>query len=215
MEQERRRAAVRQYPTMDIVLATRNRKKVEELRRIAAGLPITVLSLDDFPDCPEVVEDQDTFEGNASKKALETARWTGRPALSDDSGLEVDALGGRPGVLSARYAPDATSGNDPRNYLKLLKDIETVPEGSRTGRFICCLALAHPDGAVRTFSGAAEGSIAREPRGERGFGYDPVFIPAGFDRTFAQMSAAEKDALSHRGKAIEKLADFLRSFLQH
>jgi XTP/dITP diphosphohydrolase len=200
---------------MDIVLATRNAKKVEEIRRITAGLPISVLSLDDFPDCPEVIEDRDTFEGNAAKKALETARCTGRPALSDDSGLEVDALGGRPGVLSARYAPDATSGNDPRNYQKLLNDLETVPDGSRTGRFVCCLALAHPDGTVRTFWGRADGSIAREPRGDRGFGYDPVFVPEGFARTFAEMSAREKDALSHRGKALENLADFLRAALKH
>jgi XTP/dITP diphosphohydrolase len=200
---------------MDIVLATRNRKKVEEIRRITAGLPIAVLSLDDFPDCPEVIEDRDTFEGNAAKKALETARRTGTPALSDDSGLEVDALGGRPGVHSARYAPDAASGNDPRNYRKLLADLAAVPDGSRTGRFVCCLALAHPDGAVTTFWGRAEGSISRAPRGDQGFGYDPVFIPAGHERTFAEMNASEKDALSHRGKALEKLADFLRSTLKH
>jgi len=200
---------------MDIVLATRNKKKVEEIRRIAAGLPLSVVSLDDLPDCPEVVEDQDTFDGNASKKALETAQCTGKPALSDDSGLEVDALDGRPGVLSARYAPDATSGNDPRNYQKLLKDLENIPDEQRTGRFVCCLSLAYPDGTVKTFSGRAEGSIAREPRGEKGFGYDPVFIPEGFERTFAEMSASEKDALSHRGKAIEKLAEYLRALLQH
>lgn len=199
---------------MEIVLATRNRKKIEEISRITAGLPIMVLSLDDFPDCPETVEDRDTFEGNASKKALEVSRFTGKPALSDDSGLEVDALGGKPGVYSARYAPDASSGNDPKNYLKLLADLATTAGEKRTARFVCCIALAFPDGRVETFFGKAEGRINREPRGQKGFGYDPVFLPMGFDRTFAEMSASEKDALSHRGKALEKLAGFLRGYLK-
>lgn len=200
---------------MDIVLATRNKKKVEEIRRITAGLPVNILSLEDFPQCAETVEDRDTFEGNAVKKALDVAGCTGRPALADDSGLEVDALGGKPGVFSARYAPDAESGNDPRNYQKLLKDLEAFPSGDRTARFVCCMALAIPGGEVRTFFGYAEGSISLESRGRKGFGYDPVFLPAGFDRTFAEMSATEKDALSHRGKAIEKLTEFLVSFSKH
>ncbi len=200
---------------MDIVLATRNKKKIEEIRRITAGLPVVVLSLDNFPQCPEVVEDRDTFEGNAVKKALEVSQCTGKPALADDSGLEVDALGGAPGVYSARYAPDASSGNDPRNYEKLLKDLQGVPEGKRNARFVCCMALAFPDGTVRTFFGHAGGRIGREPKGEKGFGYDPVFLPAGHVSTFAEMLAEEKDALSHRGKALEKLAEFLRSFSIH
>jgi len=200
---------------MDIVLATRNRKKVEEIRRITAGLPITVLSLEDFPGCPETIEDQPTFEGNATKKASEVARFAGKPALSDDSGLEVDALGGAPGVYSARYAPDAESGNDPRNYLKLLKDLGSARDDRRTARFVCCIALAFPDGPVRTFSGYAEGRIGPEPRGKEGFGYDPVFLPKGYDRTFAEMGPQEKDSLSHRGKALDKLAEFLRNFLKH
>lgn len=195
---------------MDIVLATRNKKKVAEIRRITAGLPINILSLEDFPACPEVIEDQPSFEGNAVKKAQEVARFTGKPALSDDSGLEVDALGGAPGVYSARYAPDAESGNDPKNYLKLLADLAAVSMEKRTGRFVCCIALAFPDGRTKTFFGYAEGRIAQEPRGEKGFGYDPVFLPDGYNRTFAEMSASEKDSLSHRGKALEKLAEFLR-----
>ncbi len=196
---------------MEIVLATRNKKKIEEIRRLTAGFPIIVLSLEDFPDCPETVEDRDTFEGNASKKALEVASFTGKPALSDDSGLEVNALGGMPGVLSARYAPDASSGNDPRNYEKLLKDLRSFSSDERAARFVCCIALAFPDGRVRTFIGYAEGRIAIVPRGKQGFGYDPVFLPTGFDRTFAEMGAAEKDALSHRGKALHMLAKYLRA----
>ncbi len=197
---------------MEIVLATRNKKKIEEIRRIAAGIPIAILSLDDYPHCPDVVEDQDTFEGNAKKKAEDACRCAGKPALADDSGLEVDALGGAPGVFSARYAPDAKSGNDPKNYEKLLKDLQNVPPQKRSARFVCCLALAFPDGKVRTFFGYSEGRIGFEPRGQKGFGYDPVFLPGGFDRTFAEMNASEKDALSHRGKALQRLAEYLRKF---
>jgi XTP/dITP diphosphohydrolase len=200
---------------MEIVLATRNKKKVEEIRRITAGLPITVRSLDDFPGCPETVEDRDTFEGNAVKKAVEVAMYTGKMSLADDSGLEVDALGGAPGVYSARYAPDATGGNDPKNYEKLLKDLTNIPFQERSAQFVCCLALGYPDGRTRIFVGYSRGRIGFEPRGNKGFGYDPVFLPSGFDRTFAEMTANEKDALSHRGKAIEKLAEFLHSFSKH
>jgi XTP/dITP diphosphohydrolase len=200
---------------MEIVLATRNKKKVEEIRRITEGLPVTVLSLDNFPDCPETIEDRDTFEGNAVKKAVEVAVCTGKMSLADDSGLEVEALGGAPGVYSARYAPDAESGNDPKNYLKLLKDLTNIPPQARIARFVCCLALAYPDGRTRTFFGYSRGRIGFEPSGKKGFGYDPVFLPEGFDRTFAEMTSEEKDALSHRGKAIEKLAEFLHSFSKH
>ena len=200
---------------MEIVLATRNKKKVEEIRRITAGLPISVLSLDDFPQCPETVEDRDTFEANAVKKALEVAKCTGKAALADDSGLEVDALGGAPGVYSARYAPDAENGNDPKNFIKLLKDLINIPPQERGARFVCCLALAYPDGRTKTFFGYAKGHIGHESRGKNGFGYDPVFFPEGFDRTFAEITAEEKDALSHRAKAIDKLAEFLHAFSKH
>ncbi len=197
---------------MEIVLATRNKKKIEEIKRIAADSPLAVLSLDDFPDCQETVEDRDTFEGNAIKKAVEVCRCTGKPSLADDSGLEVDALNGAPGVYSARFAPDAASGNDPKNYEKLLKDLADVPREKRGAQFVCCLALAFPDGTAKTFFGRSRGRIGHEARGKKGFGYDPVFLPEGFDRTFAEMTAEEKDSLSHRGKALQKLAEFLRAF---
>ncbi len=197
---------------MEIVLATRNKKKIEEIKRITADLPISILSLDNFPNCPDVVEDKNTFEGNATKKAIEVCRCTGRPALADDSGLEVDALGGAPGVYSARYA-GGTGGNDVRNYEKLLRELKNVADEKRGAQFVCCVALAFPDGAVRTFFGYTQGCIGHEPRGKTGFGYDPVFIPKGHKRTFAEMTAEEKDRLSHRGKALEKLAEFLHSQL--
>ncbi len=194
---------------MKIVLATHNKKKVEEIRRITVDLPVSILSLDDYPDCPETVEDKDTFEGNAVKKAVEVCQCTGKIALADDSGLEVDALGGAPGVYSARYAGGAGDGQDVRNYEKLLADIKDVPDGKRGGRFVCCLALAFPDGTVKTFFGYAKGSIRREPKGNTGFGYDPVFVPEGGKSTFGEMPPEEKDKLSHRGKALEKLAEFV------
>ena len=195
---------------MEIVLATRNKKKIEEIKRITADLPITILSLDNFPDCPETVEDKDTFEGNAIKKAVEVCTCTGKPALADDSGLEVDALGGAPGVYSARYAGNA-GGNDVRNYEKLLVELKNIPDEKRGARFVCCMALAFPDGSIKTFFGYAEGRIGHEPKGKTGFGYDPVFIPKGYKTTFAEMSGNEKDRLSHRGKALEKLATSLHS----
>ena len=196
---------------MHIVLATRNKKKIEEIKRNAFDLPVAILSLDDYPNCPEVVEDKDTFEGNAVKKAVEVCGCTGMPALADDSGLEVEALGGAPGVYSARYAGGTGEGNDIKNYEKLLFELKDVSDEERSARFVCCMALAFPDGTVKTFLGYAKGSIGREPRGATGFGYDPVFIPEGHERTFAEMSGEEKDRLSHRGKALEKLADFLHS----
>ncbi len=196
---------------MEIVLATRNKKKIEEIKRITADLPVTILSLDNFPDCPETVEDKDTFEGNAVKKAVEVCRYTGKPALADDSGLEVDALNGAPGVYSARYAGGSGGGNDVKNYEKILSELKTVPLEKRGARFVCCMALAFPDGKTETFFGYAKGRIGSEPKGKSGFGYDPVFIPAGYEKTFAEMTSAEKDDLSHRGKAIEKLKQFLHS----
>ncbi len=198
---------------MDIVLATRNKKKVEEIRRITEGLPVKVLSLEDFPGCPETVEDQDTFEGNAVKKAVEVCRCTGKPTLADDSGLEVYALNGAPGVYSARYAGGTGGGNDVRNYEKVLAELKSVPDEKRGARFVCCMALAFPDGTSMTFMGHAEGFILREPRGKSGFGYDPVFVPDGYKLSFAEMSSEEKDRLSHRGKALEKLAKYLHSQL--
>ncbi len=196
---------------MEIVLATRNKKKIEEIKRITAGLPITILSLDNFPDCPETVEDRDTFEGNAVKKAVEVCQCTGKAALADDSGLEVDALNGAPGVYSARYA--GGSGNDVKNYEKLLTELKNVPDEKRRAQFVCCMALAFPGGATKTFTGYAKGCIAHEPKGKTGFGYDPVFIPENKKNTFAEMTGEEKDSLSHRGKALEKLAEFLHSHL--
>ncbi|MBF0623652.1 MAG: XTP/dITP diphosphatase [Magnetococcales bacterium] len=191
---------------MKVVLATRNRKKVEEIRRMATG-SLTLLSLNDFPECLEVVEDGATFRANACKKAREVARYTGLTALADDSGLEVDALGGRPGVHSARYA--GTGATDRQNLDKLLEELGDRPEDQRTARFVCVLALVDAKGGCRIFDGRVEGRIAFQPRGENGFGYDPVFLPEGAPVTFAEMDPGAKDAMSHRGRALAQLASAL------
>lgn len=192
-----------------LVIATRNRKKVEEIRRILEGVAVELLSLDDFPGCPEVAEDSNTFEGNAVKKSKAVAGFTGKPSVADDSGLEVYALKGAPGVLSARYA--GIVADDKKNLGKLLAELQGTEEGRRGARFVCVIALAFPNNRVETFHGVAEGRIGTEPKGFNGFGYDPVFYPKGHHTTFAEMSADEKDALSHRGIALRKLRSYLSS----
>jgi XTP/dITP diphosphohydrolase len=194
--------------SVNIVLATRNKKKIEEIKRIVKGMPFAILTLDDFPDCPEVEEDGDTFEANAMKKALAVSKYTGKIAVADDSGLEVYVLNGAPGVLSARYAGAGT--DDRRNIEKLLQDMRPFGTEKREARFVCCIALALPDGTIRTFYGYVEGKIGTGPKGTNGFGYDPVFYPEGHSSTFAEMDDHEKDALSHRSKALSELQRYLR-----
>ncbi len=196
---------------MTIVLATRNRKKVEELQRIFAGYDIRFLTLDSFPYCPEVKEDGKTFRANAVKKAVQISQCTGCPAIADDSGLEVRSLGGAPGVFSARFAGE--DADDQKNVKKLLREMKNVKGEDRAARFVCCIAFALPDGKYKTFTGYARGSIAGKPKGFNGFGYDPLFYPSGYQRTFAEMTDPEKDSLSHRGKAMKKLYTYLKDLL--
>lgn len=190
---------------MKIVLATRNRKKIEEIRRVLGGV-VALLSLDDFPACPEVVEDGATFQKNAEKKAREVSCHTGLAALADDSGLVVDALGGAPGVYSARYA--GANASDAHNLEVLLHALQSHRD--RSAHFECVLSFARPDGRVASFSGTVFGHIEDHPHGDNGFGYDPVFTPEGHDQTFAQMDAESKDALSHRGLALSAFAAAFR-----
>jgi len=196
---------------MEIVLATKNKNKIKEVKRIIKDKSISMLTIDDFPGCPEVEEDGTTFEANAVKKALAVAHYTGKPSLADDSGLEVYALNGAPGTLSSRYA--GKEADDRKNVKKLLDEMHSVDEEKRGARFTCCVALAFPDGMVKTFFGYIEGRIGKEPKGVRGFGYDPVFYPEGESRSFAEMSGEEKDALSHRGKALKELEKYLRKLI--
>jgi len=191
----------------EMVLATGNRKKLEEINRITGSMGITLRTLTEFPGFPEVVEDADTFEGNALKKAREICAFTGLAALADDSGLEVDALNGAPGVYSARYAgEDAT---DAENVRKLLSELSRT-DREKSARFHCVIALVLPDGTEKVFDGRVEGRIGEAEQGHNGFGYDPVFFPEGHDRTFAEMDATEKDSMSHRGRALEKFREYLQ-----
>lgn len=197
---------------MNIVLATRNRKKVEEMKRMFPCRNITFTTIDAFPGCPEVEEDGHTFRANAKKKALAVARFTGCPALADDSGLEVKALDSAPGVFSARYAGE--QADDKKNVKRILREMQTfINAKERKARFVCCIAFALPDGTCRTFTGYVNGIIAVKPKGYNGFGYDPIFYPLGHDRTFAEMADFEKDELSHRGRAMNKLYTYLKSIL--
>ena len=191
-------------PPAEIVVATRNPHKLDEIRAILRDSGITVLGLDRFPDAPDVDEDRPDLEGNAAKKAETLHRFTKRPTMADDTGLEVDALGGRPGVHSARYAGE--SAKDADNRRKLLNALEN--ESDRSARFRTVIAFATREG-TRFFEGVCEGRIIDEERGDGGFGYDPVFVPLGYDRTFAELSPDEKNRISHRARATHAFAMFL------
>ena len=198
-------------PSGTVLLATRNPGKARELQRLLKPLDVRVLTLESFPGVPLVVEDKHTLEENAVKKAAETWLHVDLPVLADDSGLEVEALGGRPGVHSARFAGAAQ--DDRANVAKLLKLLRGVPPSRRKARFVCVLAFARGGRIIKTFRGACEGSIALAPSGRAGFGYDPVFIPAGRKKTLAELGPGVKDRLSHRVRAVRAFARWLRKDL--
>lgn len=186
-----------------IVLATRNQGKIVEFKDLTMGFGVEIKGLDDFGPLPAIDEDGDTFEDNAVKKARFTARILGLPAMADDSGLMVKALGDRPGVRSARYAgEDAT---DKANNLKLLKTMEDIKE--REATFFCTIAIAVPRGPALIYEGHCDGIISEKLLGDHGFGYDPLFYYPAYKKTFAQMSGEEKNRVSHRGKAMKELRD--------
>ena len=192
----------------ELVLATRNRHKVTELVALLRDLGITIRSLDEFPDAPDVVEDGATCEANAIKKAAAIAEFTGLPAVADDTGLEVDALGGRPGVYAARYAGEGATYED--NCQKLLRELMGVPRERRTARFVTVAAIALPSGDVQVAQGTLDGAIAEEAIGTVGFGYDPVFFVPAQGKTLAQLSADQKNKISHRAKAFTQAKDLLQ-----
>ncbi len=181
-----------------IVLATNNKNKVDEFNSILKGFKVEIRSLSDFGPIPEAVEDGDTFDENAYKKAHHVSRILGLPAISDDSGLVVDSIAGAPGVHSARYAGEEAS--DDENIDKLLKEMKHVTD--RKAFFQCVLSIAVPSGPALTYEGRCDGSITRERAGKGGFGYDPVFYVDDFNKTFAELSMEEKNTISHRGKAL-------------
>lgn len=186
-----------------LVLATRNRGKTKEIRDLLEGFPVEIKNLDDFGTLSEIEEDGDTFDDNAFKKASFTAKALGLPAMADDSGLEVEALGGAPGVRSARYTgPNAT---DQDNNAKLLKEMHG--KDNRAAAFMCVISVAVPSGVALTYEGRCEGMIAQTPAGNQGFGYDPVFYYPPLKKTFAQLTVEEKNRVSHRGKALAEMKE--------
>jgi XTP/dITP diphosphohydrolase len=198
-----------------LVLATANVGKVRELQALLADRELQIRTLADFPGAPSAAETATSYLGNARAKALAVASFCGLPALADDSGLEVDALGGAPGVRSARFAADALGETgDAANVALLLRRLEGIPDGRRTARFRCVVVVARPDGAELSAEGVCEGRIAREPSGDAGFGYDPVFVYPPLGRTFAELTSAEKDCVSHRARAIAQLKISLSAFVE-
>ncbi|MDZ7659604.1 RdgB/HAM1 family non-canonical purine NTP pyrophosphatase [Fodinibius sp.] len=191
-----------------IVLASRNKHKIKELRETLSPLGIELKSTYDFPDLEEVIEDADTLEGNALKKARYVYNQTGLPALSDDTGLEVDALNGRPGVFSARYAGENATDQD--NVDKLLEELSGIPMERRGAQFRTVAAFVTDDDSY-TFEGICRGMIISEERGSGGFGYDPVFLPVAYKKTFAELDPGIKNKISHRGKAIQKFYEWLEN----
>ncbi len=192
---------------MKFVLATRNSHKATELKRILEELNLDceLLTVADFPGAPEVEETESSFEGNALLKARALVKFTGLAAIADDSGICVDALDGNPGVLSARWS-GALENVDEANLDLVLKQVKDVPTESRGAKFVCAAVAVFPDGQEMVAIGEMLGHLLNAPTGENGFGYDPIFVPQGFEISTAQMSAVEKDAISHRGKALNQLA---------
>lgn len=196
---------------MKILLATQNQGKVKELQELLVDAQIEVLSLRDIPDWEEVEETGLTFAENAAIKAHVAAERTGYIALADDSGLEVDALGGAPGVYSARYAGEPK--DDERNNERLLEALEEIPDEERTGRFRCALVIATPEGQEFLTEGTVEGRILRVRRGQEGFGYDPLFFLPDFGRTMAELTMIQKNKVSHRAQAMQRAIPILKDLV--
>jgi len=192
-----------------VVLATRNKHKIDELRAIlaATGVEVELLGVAEFPDLPDVAETGVTFAENALLKAVDVASRTGLPAIADDSGLCVDVLGGAPGIFSARWA--GKHGEDRANLELLLAQLADIADEHRQAHFACAAALALPDGTRVVREGRIDGTLLHAPRGANGFGYDPIFLPDGYERTTAEMPADEKNAISHRTRAFQALAQDL------
>lgn len=193
---------------MELLIATMNPGKIREMKEVLSGAGLVLRTFDEFDDWPEVEETGETLEANASLKAVALRDRYGLPALADDSGLLVDCLGGRPGVHSSRFA--GPEGDAERNMDRLLAEMEGVPAAERGACFACVMALALPGGRVRLTRGECEGVILASRRGAGGFGYDPVFMPEGHDRSMAELSLEEKNAISHRGRALREMRQLLR-----
>lgn len=197
---------------MELVLATGNRDKQREMKAFLQDLGVTIRTLDEFPAAPVVIEDGETCQANAGKKASEIARFTGALTLADDTGLEVDALGGRPGVFAARYAGVHATYED--NCRKLLEELVGVPKDQRGARFLTVVAIADPDASVEFVEGVLQGRIAEHGSGMHGFGYDPVFVVPELGKTLAELTLDQKNQISHRGQALAKAKVVLKRKLR-
>ena len=197
----------------ELVLATRNRHKAQELASLLSDLGISIRTLDAFPEVPDVIEDGKTCEANAIKKARAVSQATGLLAVADDTGLEVDALGGQPGVYAARYAGEHVTYED--NWRKLLRELSGVPHDRRAARFITVAAIASPSSEVQVAEGQLQGVITEEPAGAQGFGYDPVFLVPELGKTLAELSPDEKNRISHRAKAFAQVREILGRQIVH
>ena len=206
-----RRKKIRAGRSKEILVATGNKGKVREIRKILSGLGLRIRSLSDLPGAPEVEEDGSSFRENALKKARFYSKLSGKLTVSDDSGLEVDALKGLPGITSARYS--GKEATDRANIEKLLREMEGIGASMRGARFMCSIAIVSPDGREDVVEGVCHGRIRFAPKGKRGFGYDPVFYLPRFRKTMAELTLEEKNRISHRGKALKKLKKIIPAFL--
>lgn len=200
----------RKWPFPYIIIATGNKNKLEQFRELfLKHLNLDVKGLKDFQDLPDIMEDQDTFEGNAIKKAETISQHLNAPVVSDDSGLVVPALNGKPGVYSARYAGEKAT--DEENNRKLMKEMESIPQEKRQAYYVCAMALAVPGEKAKIVQGKCHGEIIREPRGNQGFGYDPLFYVPSLQKTMAELGNQQKFAISHRGEATRLLIEEMKS----
>jgi len=197
---------------LELLVATRNKKKLKEIKEILSGLELKVISLADYKGMPRIVEDGRTFEQNAAIKASTIAKFTKKLVLGEDSGLQVKALGNRPGVYSARYS--GAGATDKRNNSKLLKELKNVPLKKRRARYQCSVALADPGGIIGVVSGQCDGIIGFRPKGHSGFGYDPLFVIEKYGKTFAELGPEIKHTMSHRYKALKKLRLSMERYLK-
>jgi XTP/dITP diphosphohydrolase len=196
---------------MDLVIATLNQHKLQEFKVLLQDFSVTLFSLRDFPHLPPIVEDGTSFVENALKKAVVVAHATGKLTIADDSGIEVEALDGRPGIYSARFAGE--DAGDAENNAKLLKELKGLPPAKRGARFKCVLGIAQPEGETAFVEGECRGVITDVPRGQHGFGYDPVFLVPEYNKTFSEMAPEEKNRISHRSRALKKLLAILPRYL--
>lgn len=195
---------------LEVIVATRNKGKIREIREALKGLGLRIYALSDFSDVPEIEEDGKSFAENALKKAHFYSKYFGKLTIADDSGLEVDGLGGLPGIYSARYAGEGASGQE--NNQKLLREMQGLPVSKRGARFRCIIAAVSHDGKEAVAEGSCKGRIGFKEKGKKGFGYDPLFVLPNSKKTMAELSLEEKNAISHRGKAIRKIRRIIQSF---